>query len=68
MKPAMTAAPWTAGAFTETSISLAPSARRQSSAVMGENLSDEKYLASLYWDQAFYAPPRNWTASVGLNF
>ena len=36
--------------------------------VMGENLSDEKYLASLYWDQAFYAPPRNWTASVGLNF
>jgi outer membrane receptor for ferric coprogen and ferric-rhodotorulic acid len=37
-------------------------------ALSGDNLTDEKYLASLYWDQAFYAPPRNWSASVNLTF
>ena len=26
-------------------------------AVNGYNLTDEKYLTSLYWDQSFYAPP-----------
>lgn len=30
----------------------------------GNNLTDEKYLNSLYWDQAFYAAPRNFSASV----
>ena len=30
------------------------------------NVTDEKYIASLYWDQAYYAAPRN--ASVSLNW
>ena len=34
----------------------------------GYNLTDEKYLASLYWDQAFYAPPVNWSATLTVNF
>jgi outer membrane receptor for ferric coprogen and ferric-rhodotorulic acid len=34
----------------------------------GYNLTDEKYLASLYWDQAFYAPPINWSATVTVKF
>ncbi|WP_237055447.1 TonB-dependent siderophore receptor [Microbulbifer sediminum] len=34
----------------------------------GNNLTDEKYLNSLYWDQAFYAAPRNFSASVSWNY
>lgn len=30
------------------------------------NLTDQKYIASLYWDQAYYAAPRN--ASLSLNW
>jgi outer membrane receptor for ferric coprogen and ferric-rhodotorulic acid len=30
------------------------------------NLTDEKYIASLYWEQAYYAAPRN--ASLSLNW
>lgn len=30
------------------------------------NVTDEKYIASLYWDQAYYAAPRN--ASISLNW
>lgn len=29
-----------------------------------ENITDQKYLNSLYWDQAFYGAPRNVSASV----
>ncbi|MCQ3828507.1 TonB-dependent siderophore receptor [Microbulbifer elongatus] len=34
----------------------------------GENLTDEKYISSLYWDQGFYAAPRNYSASVNWRF
>jgi outer membrane receptor for ferric coprogen and ferric-rhodotorulic acid len=34
--------------------------------VNGFNLTDEKYLASLYWDQAFYAPPVNWSVTFSV--
>jgi outer membrane receptor for ferric coprogen and ferric-rhodotorulic acid len=33
----------------------------------GFNLTDEKYLASLYWEQAFYAPPVNWSVTFTVN-
>lgn len=33
-----------------------------------ENVTDEKYLNSLYWDQSYYAAPRNVSASVRWNF
>lgn len=32
------------------------------------NLSDKKYLSSLYWDQSFYGAPRNVSASLKLSF
>lgn len=32
------------------------------------NVTDRKYLQSLYWDQAFYAAPRNVTAAVQWRF
>ncbi|MCX2840601.1 TonB-dependent siderophore receptor [Microbulbifer thermotolerans] len=32
------------------------------------NLTDEKYISSLYWDQAFYAAPRNFSASVSWRY
>lgn len=32
------------------------------------NVTDEAYLASLYWDQAFYAPTRNVQASLRYSF
>ena len=32
-------------------------------AVNGYNLTDEKYLTSLYWDQSFYGPPSYWAAT-----
>lgn len=35
--------------------------------VNGFNLTDEKYLASLYWDQAFYAPPASWSVTFTVN-
>lgn len=35
--------------------------------VNGYNLTDEKYLASLYWDQAFYAPPVNWSVTFSVD-
>ncbi len=33
-----------------------------------ENVTDEKYLSSLYWDQAFYGAPRNTSSSVRWKF
>ena len=33
-------------------------------ALNANNLSDEKYLNSLYWDQAYYAAPRNASLTV----
>jgi len=33
-----------------------------------ENLSDEKYLNSLFWSQAYYGAPRNVSASVRFSF
>ena len=35
-------------------------------AVNGYNLTNEKYLTSLYWDQAFYAPSSNVTATFRM--
>lgn len=32
------------------------------------NLTDEKYLASLYWDQGYYAAPRNASMSVSWKY
>lgn len=32
------------------------------------NATDEKYLASLYWDQALYGAPRNWTLGLTATF
>lgn len=32
------------------------------------NATDRKYLQSLYWDQSFYAPPRNVTAAIQWRF
>ncbi|WP_237067098.1 TonB-dependent siderophore receptor [Microbulbifer guangxiensis] len=32
------------------------------------NLTDEKYINSLYWDQAFYGAPRNFSASVNWRY
>ncbi len=28
------------------------------------NVTDEKHLTSIYWDQGFYGPPRNYQASI----
>jgi len=36
--------------------------------VNGKNLTDEKYIGSLYWDQGFYAAPRNFSASVNWRY
>lgn len=36
--------------------------------INGYNLTDEKYLTSLYWDQAFYAAPANWSATITVDF
>jgi outer membrane receptor for ferric coprogen and ferric-rhodotorulic acid len=33
-----------------------------------DNLSDEKYLPSLYWEQGYYAAPRNVSLTVGYRF
>jgi len=33
-----------------------------------KNLTNEKYLNSLYWPQAYYAAPRNYMASVNWKF
>lgn len=33
-----------------------------------ENVTDEKVLASLYWEQGFYAPPRSMSLTVGYRF
>lgn len=32
------------------------------------NVTDEKYLGSLYWDQAFYGAPRNVQASIAWQY
>lgn len=32
------------------------------------NVTDEKYVASLYWEQAYYAKPRNYTLTLRGNF
>lgn len=37
-------------------------------AVKVANLGDEKYLNSLYWDQAYYGAPRNVSASVSWKY
>ena len=36
--------------------------------VFVDNVTDEKYLNSLYWDQAFYAAPKNIGVSALWNF
>ncbi|AQQ66780.1 hypothetical protein Mag101_03340 [Microbulbifer agarilyticus] len=36
--------------------------------INGENLTDEKYISSLYWDQGFYAAPRSYSASVNWRY
>lgn len=36
--------------------------------VNGKNLTDEKYISSLYWDQGFYAAPRNFSVSVNWRY
>jgi len=33
-----------------------------------DNVTDRKYLESLYWDQAYYGPPRNVQARVTLRY
>lgn len=33
-----------------------------------DNLTDEKYLTSLYWTQAYYAAPRNASMTVSWNY
>ena len=33
-----------------------------------DNVTDEKYLNSLYWDQAYYGAPRNFSASVSWKY
>lgn len=37
-------------------------------ALNAANLTDEKYINSLYWDQAFYGAPRNFSASVNWRY
>ena len=37
-------------------------------AINVDNIGDEKYLSSLYWDQAFYAEPRNFTGVLRLTY
>ncbi len=41
---------------------------RLSFALNGDNLTDEKYISSLYWDQGFYAAPRSFSASVNWTY
>ncbi|HVI32276.1 TonB-dependent siderophore receptor [Phenylobacterium sp.] len=41
---------------------------RVKATVRVNNVTDEAYLASLYWDQAFYAPTRNIQASLRYSF
>ena len=36
--------------------------------VNGNNLTDEKYLTSLYWSQSYYAAPRNVSATLSWRF
>jgi outer membrane receptor for ferric coprogen and ferric-rhodotorulic acid len=33
-----------------------------------DNVTDEKYIPSLYWEQGYYAAPRNWSLTVGYRF
>jgi outer membrane receptor for ferric coprogen and ferric-rhodotorulic acid len=33
-----------------------------------DNVTDEKYLPSLYWEQGYYAAPRNVSLTVGYRF
>ena len=33
-----------------------------------DNVTDEKYLNSLYWDQAYYGAPRNVSASISWSY
>ena len=33
-----------------------------------DNITDEKYLASLYWEQGYYAAPRSVSLTVGYRF
>lgn len=33
-----------------------------------DNLTDEKYIPSLYWEQGYYAPPRNASLAIGYRF
>jgi len=33
-----------------------------------DNLTDEKYIPSLYWEQGYYAAPRSVSVSVGYRF
>ena len=42
--------------------------KQLSLSVNGNNLTDENYISSLYWDQGFYAAPRNFSASVNWRY
>lgn len=33
-----------------------------------DDLTDEKYLTSLYWEQGYYGEPRNASLTVGYRF
>ena len=33
-----------------------------------DNLTDEKYIASLYWEQGYYATPRSASLTIGYRF
>lgn len=37
-------------------------------ALNGNNLTDEKYISSLYWDQGFYGAPRSFSASLSWSY
>lgn len=41
---------------------------RWSATLNVDNLTDEKYLPSLYWEQGFYGAPRNATLSIAYRF
>lgn len=37
-------------------------------ALNANNVTDEKYLTSLYWDQGYYGAPRSVTLTTGWKF
>ncbi len=41
---------------------------RLSATVNVNNITDEKYINSLYWDQGYYGAPRNFSVSVDWRY